>query len=535
MIQNKVLYPFILCFYFVSFIFAENLGQVYLGDAVRPIVVVLLVAGTTLLLFRVIFRSFDRAAFVTTLLLTLIFIYAGLARLMAGLLGKNMLVLFAAEIVALGVIGFITLRTVTDWKKLNQTLNLITGVLLAMALYRIGSYGMSDEGVIIAPPVERQAVSVEGFERPAGKLPNIYYLLVDGYTRSDTLQDYFGYDNTDFLGYLRDTGFKVADKSVANYNLTAMALSSQLNMEYLGDEDGFKEAHPKGSAHLIDEKIFNNRVAAVLKNLGYRVITLRSNYKFVVTRDAENLILDDGGVELSAFESALLKTTVLPRISGKFGKEVFSKRDKVEFVLDSISQRAAEPDPTFLIAHIMVPHHPFIFDRNGELPDQEAQDFGMPANLSDDVRGYADQVHYLNGVLRNLIDDILANSEIPPIIILQGDHGLRLTWWEKMQLDEQEQLEDVCLREVFTNLNALYLPDEEHRGAFYDSISPINTFRLIFDAYFGSEMGMLEDRSFFTNLKLNTKREKRSMSFIEVTGRQDTCPASWDEKFRALH
>jgi len=531
MLQNKILYPFLLCLYFVSFVFSENLGEVYLGETVRPIVVVLLFAGTLLLLFRLVFRSFDRAAFVATLLLILLFINSGLEQLLAGMLGKNMLVLLSVEIVALGSIGFITLRTVTDWKKLNQTLNLITGVLLAMALYRIGSFGMSDEGVIIEAPVERKTVSVEGFERPAGKLPNIYYLLVDGYTRSDTLKDYFGYDNSDFLEYLRDTGFKVANKSVANYNLTGMAVSSLLNMEYLADENGFKEQHPKGEGHLIIDKIFNNRVAAVLNDLGYRVVTLRSSAKFVLTGDAKNLILDEGWFEISEFESALLGTTVLPRISSKLAKEIFSKRDRIEFVLDSISRRAAESAPTFLLAHIMVPHQPFIFDRNGDSPNLSMLDFGMPENFSNDVRAYADQVHYLNGVLRDLIDDILANSETPPIIILQGDHGLRLTWWNLKQLDEEEQLEKVCLRELFTNLNALYLPDEEHRGAFYDSISPINTFRLIFDAYFGSDMGMLEDRSFFTNLNV----EQRSMIFIEVTGLQDTCPASWDEKFRALH
>ena len=73
-------------------------------------------------------------------------------------------------------------------------------------------------------------------------------------------------------------------------------------------------------------------------------------------------------------------------------------------------------------------------------------------------------------------------SETPPIIILQSDHGQRPHHpgiviggdeWHKI-------------------LNAMYLPGMDYAGL-SDSISPVNTFRLIFNHYFDADYPLLED------------------------------------------
>jgi hypothetical protein len=196
-------------------------------------------------------------------------------------------------------------------------------------------------------------------------------------------------------------------------------------------------------------------------------------------------------------------------------------------VFDEVSRQVSMDGPRFVIAHIWAPHNPFVYGKNGEATNHKPWGIGDPEV---DVAGYADQVNYLNKILRGLISDILDKSSSPPIIILQGDHGLRLTWYANMNEGVDDPLEKACLREVFSNLNALYLPGNKSQEFFYDSISPVNTFRLIFDTYFGTQLGMLEDRSFFAI----ENDEDLTMDITEVTDLRETCSPAWEQQFRDL-
>jgi hypothetical protein len=78
------------------------------------------------------------------------------------------------------------------------------------------------------------------------------------------------------------------------------------------------------------------------------------------------------------------------------------------------------------------------------------------------------------------VDTLLAESETPPIIIIQSDHG---PWIQPKD------------RRMWI-LNAYYLPD--HQDKLYSTITPVNTFRIIFNAYFGGTYDRLNDVSFFS-------------------------------------
>ena len=86
------------------------------------------------------------------------------------------------------------------------------------------------------------------------------------------------------------------------------------------------------------------------------------------------------------------------------------------------------------------------------------------------------------------ITRILAESERPPIIILQGDHG--------PALHMSTVLADMDVRERYSIFNAYLLPDGGDENL-YDSISPVNTFRVLFNHYFGTDYPLLEDKAFY--------------------------------------
>jgi hypothetical protein len=97
------------------------------------------------------------------------------------------------------------------------------------------------------------------------------------------------------------------------------------------------------------------------------------------------------------------------------------------------------------------------------------------------IIGYRDQVAYVNKRMVPLLQSLIANSEVPPVIILQGDHGVgSFTHHDRMAI-----------------LNAYYLPNGREQKL-YQTISPVNSFRVVFDHYFGGDYPLLEDSSHYT-------------------------------------
>jgi hypothetical protein len=122
-----------------------------------------------------------------------------------------------------------------------------------------------------------------------------------------------------------------------------------------------------------------------------------------------------------------------------------------------------------------------VFDPNGNPtypPDFWNEQRMYPYDLY--TKGYVNQVQYLNKKVLSAIDTILAESKTPPIIIIQGDHG---PWMQPPN------------RRMWI-LNAYYLP--ENNDKLYKTITPVNTFRLVFNTYFGGKYEMLKDVSYFS-------------------------------------
>ncbi len=114
--------------------------------------------------------------------------------------------------------------------------------------------------------------------------------------------------------------------------------------------------------------------------------------------------------------------------------------------------------------------------------------YGDPASY---VKGYHDQVAYLVKGVRKAIDGILANSPEPPIILLQSDHGSGLGLFPF-------SLERTDLPERMSILSAYYFPGGKRQGL-HDEITPVNSFRVLFNNYFEANLPTLPDESYFSS------------------------------------
>jgi hypothetical protein len=165
------------------------------------------------------------------------------------------------------------------------------------------------------------------------------------------------------------------------------------------------------------------------------------------------------------------------------------------YAFDILPDTAKLPGPKFVFSHIVAPHPPYIFNSVGEPVDQvlshpEVGTPGYSENILQFRQAYLDQLTFINQKTLKMIDGILARSKTPPVIILQGDHGPDVF----MDINDPGK---ACLYERYSILNAYYLPNVPAEAIPAD-ISPVNSFRFIFNRYFGTNLEMLANRRYFS-------------------------------------
>jgi hypothetical protein len=111
---------------------------------------------------------------------------------------------------------------------------------------------------------------------------------------------------------------------------------------------------------------------------------------------------------------------------------------------------------------------------------------------SESMRRYIDQLVFVNSRMTGVLDAIIAESPVPPVIIVQGDHG-PCCFLNHTDFNSSYFLDRMSI------LNAYYLPGGGEEKL-YDTITPVNTFRVVLDRYFGTKYELLADRSFYSSV-----------------------------------
>lgn len=329
-----------------------------------------------------------------------------------------------------------------------------------------------------------------------GLKPDIYYIILDGYVRSDVLKDLYDYDNSEFVNNLEMEGFVVAQQSHSNYAKTILSVPSTLNMDYV---DTFAPGLDDSKFWwLMEPFIDHSEVRTLLKSQGYQTVSFSTNWSLTDMNSAD-IHLAAFPVELTDFEQYLLQTTPL-RLSQPFLQDsasVFTsetQRRTILHTLGALDDFVSDPDPVFVFAHILLPHPPFVLDAEGK-PVQSATDFSFKdaedfEGSSEEYRkGYKGQVEFLNSRLQEILTTILQQSNTPPIIIIQADHGSGL-------LAYFASVEKTCIRERLSPFAAYYFPGVS-AAEIPDNLTPVNLFRFVFNEYFGGNFSLLENRYFY--------------------------------------
>ena len=476
-------YPIVFGAYPVLFLLAQNIGEVKADAGLRPALASVILAVALFGVLFLILRNVFRTAFLCTLLSALFFSYGHTYVFLLEKYSNINRPWFAGSWLALAIFFcWWATRPGTSFVETAKTLNVISLGLVIVSVVQI------NPGV-----PERSAHALGAENAPVQELmspknpPDIYYFVLDMYTREDLLKRAYHYDNSDFVKGLEARGFYVASCSQSNYTRTELSVASTLNMSYLQDLDPrFNDPQSSARQRLWDS-LKHSAVRYNLEQLGYKTISYPTGYAWSELEDA-NVFMSPPPLSsgLTEFEALFLQTTLLREakdLPWLNADQILAQnyRDRHMLVFNSMKDVTRMAGPKFVYVHLIMPHPPFVFGPNGEYTNPA--DFWNDQKIysaSKFEKGYINQLTFLNRKVLQTVDTILSESSSPPIIILQGDHG---PW---IQPNPQH----------FMILNAYYLPG--HETELYPTISPVNSFRLVFNDYFGGKYDMLADVSYYS-------------------------------------
>ena len=496
-----VFHPYLFALYTILGIYSRNSVQIPVQWVVRPLLVSLLIA---VLLFYVLRKRTDDPQY-AGLVTTLAFFWFYFGHFQRALFeespfwdtipGKLL-----AFIVWTAPLAFLASKWawnhITNRRLVTNIMNLASVIVVLIPAYVTWTTFLQTVRQANVS-VDQSAGQSLTLEKPQ-VLPDIYLIILDAYGREDFLREVYGLDNSEFIGYLKDKGFYVGDSSTANYPQTLLSLSSLLNMTYLDElTHEFRDTDARGP---VVDLVQHSQVRKALKSIGYDYVALPSATLSTQTRDADVYIEMTGG-DLNEFEGLLLSSTVANLVIDGFDLNVpvpsyELHRRYILFSLDTLARMPELEGPKFVFSHIMAPHPPFVLDEQGN-PIQSDRPFntgdasGFMGTPEEYFAGYSGEIQYLNHRLMQVIDTLLEGSATPPIIIIQGDHGPG-NYFDMVELD------DTCLKERYSILNAYYFPEQDY-DALYPSISPVNSFRVVLNQYFGADFELLDDRSYFAS------------------------------------
>jgi hypothetical protein len=501
MLKRVPIHPFAFAIFPILALLSYNITEVPPRVALRSLVISLIATASIFLLLSLITHKWQKAGLTTTLLLIMFYSYGQVYELLQAhpILGINLgrhryLVIIYATIIIV-TLWLIYFKS-TDYSISTQILNIVGIFLLVYPVIKVANYSYRTtvtEQRLASNPLN---IATSILTKPK-KLPDVYFIVIDGYTRGNAFLNDLKFDNSAFLNELSSMGFYIASCSLTNYGSTRESLTATLNMDYIPTLISEIQAQGFTQSDDVWMLLKQSRVRYLLETMGYKTVAFDSGFEWSRMRDAD-IYLTYSGVPyemqaLQPFEAMLIRSSALLIWSDSTYKSLLTQAstifkttntefedhiDRQRYILDELPRIPSYPGPKFVFAHILIPHPPFVFLPNGDIqtdPRFYSNPGYGPVTGAIQMQGYLNQVQFINNRMPAILDTIIEKSSVPPIIVLMGDHGATFV-------------------DHYMILNALYVP-ENGKQKLYPSITPVNSFRVIFDTVFGTNFGLLPDIS----------------------------------------
>ncbi len=492
--RQVVLHPIMFAIYPVAFLYAGHKELLDFSVVYAPAAVSVAVAGLIWITLKRLLGDWNRASIAASAIVMALFSYRPIINSFRSLSQGGGIDLWnkviGACIVFAIAAAFFALRSAKHLGSINYSLNMASLLLVGGPLFQsaIWNFSMASLESTIPDRLEFKADQLS-----AGKIggPDIYYFVLDGYGREDFLRKRYGFDNSTMTAALEQRGFAIPKNAVANYPFTLTSVASTLNFTHLKDLFDDQLAGASDQRFLRD-LMHNPRVARLLQSAGYEIVSFESEYWAANIGDVDVNLREPWF--FSTFSLRVLQMTVVPPLLHALGKPLLYDlhRERTAYPLEHVEDALRRPGPKFVYAHLFFGHPPFVFGENGERVTP-ASDYSWDHDSSDGkefVASYRSQVSYLNQLLLAAVDRILEQSEREPIIIMHGDHGPSMNY-------DAESLENTDVEERYRIFYAAHLPGDGN-AEIYDSLTPVNGLRIVFNKYFGTNYKLVDDQAYYS-------------------------------------
>ena len=281
----NIIHIFLISLFPVLFIYSQNIDETPVQEIVLPALLILFGAVLLWLLTRFIIKNNEKSAFIISLLLVLSFSYGHIYLLVDDFtlgdsdLGRHryLLIPFVISFVV-GTYYFV--KTKVNLNNMSTIFNVFAASVLVIILINVATYNLENidsfENEVIAPPsvslFDTTIETISPHHVESKSHPDVYYIILDAYTSSNSLNKFLNYDNYEFVSYLTDKGFTVNHNSYSNYPSSLPSITSTFNMMYLNSlTDG--QIGPQ-ELHISEKMISDGPVMQNFKSAGYDIIIL---------------------------------------------------------------------------------------------------------------------------------------------------------------------------------------------------------------------------------------------------------------------
>lgn len=480
--------PFLIAVYPAIFLYSLNAEILDLPMLALPLGILLGAAGLVVAFFRLIQKDKTKAANLAFVVLFFLCLSGSIyTAIHAGLNIRQRYLLPAYALLALLIFGLVYRLKADNTRKFNTA---AWAVVVLLVGYNVAACVPTEiQKISRARPVQAADASVfANIDKPLPeKRPDIYFIILDEFAGPKPMREYWhDAEMETFLAELKARGFFVAENSRSPQRSTLNEIASRLNLKNYTTPD-----------HLVTfDAIADNLVMRTLKSYGYTTVVFDNTFTAYPTKPkiTADYDLTYSGQDVNVrwvgardFSTMVLQMTALRFLSTYVKPEstwVTNHRKVALYTLRRTANLGDIGSPKFVYSHLLLPHVPFVFDKNGRYLNLE-----NPL----DWNYYLGQHQYTRKASLELIDVILkkADPKNPPIILLQSDHGARNKQEGNSVVAQSIILENYDGSYVYDILNAMYLPGYD-TSRLPDDLNPHKTFEIILNYYFNAGVSLEE-------------------------------------------